>query len=799
MVRRVLPKNIREQIFNSIWNLPVLLSNFLVEGLFFIQDKLTSDYYYMASNFTKYLVKIKLYTLHSFKKFKSVSVKGLLRVNLSPKHFLIEWVKRYSKNILKIKKRLLSFRFHLKRLNKKKDKNKQTKYSKIRNTIRRKRVPRWFIWSMFGSITTIIFVVLPLSLYIWFKSLPKPELINESITKCTKLLDRKGKLLYEICPEKRSDPIELSLVSPFAISATIAIEDADFYKHNGFKLSSILRAANETFFKKNLQGGSTITQQLVKLSLLSPERTFSRKIKELILAILVEKKYSKDEILSLYLNNTPYGGNLVGIESAAQKFFGKKALDLDLSEASLLAGLPTAPGIYSPFVSLSLAKDRQKIVLDRMLTLGLISQKELEDAYSKELQFIEQGDYIRAPHFVDFVRGELERAYGSRYVNFGGLTVITTLDLVTQEKVQEILEEELAKIENLRVSNGAVVVLSAKTGEIVSMVGSKDYFDIENNGVFNASIAYRQPGSSIKPVTYALALTKGFKTTSLIEDSPLSIKDGNSYYTPVNYDGRFHGKVTLRQALANSYNIPAVKVLMSLKLDDMVKLAKNMGLQTWEADGNYGVSLTLGGKETRLLDLTNAYATFARRGQYTSTKAILKVTDGKGYTIFDRDYLPLDTKKALSAEVSYIVTDILSDNGARLPAFGMNNFLSVHNHRIAVKTGTTDNKRDNYTLGYTPSVAVGVWVGNNDNSPMNQALASGLTGAAPIWNRTMSFVLNDKQPEDFDVPPGVVVKTYPECGNIREVFLKGTEARSLNCFSGEAKKEDKNKKEKKKT
>ncbi len=640
-------------------------------------------------------------------------------------------------------------------------------------------------WYLFGLVSAGL-ISIPILLYVWYRQLPRPELLMDSTTKCTKILDRKLRLLYEICPEVRSDPVELKDVSKFMVDATLAVEDSKFYQHKGFRALSILRAAKETILDDNVQGGSTITQQLVKLTLLSPERTISRKIKELVLSLLVEAKFSKNEILEMYLNNAPYGGNIVGIGSASDRFYGKNSADLTLAEASMLAGLPSAPSIYSPFVNLKIAKERQKLTLERMLKLGFITQDQMKQALLEEVRFAPQQDFIRAPHFVDYVRGELERIYGKRYVNFGGLTVVTSLDLDEQDKVQEIITKQVEDDKRLNISNGAAVVLDARTGEIIAMVGSKDYFDSTNDGEFNAAVSFRQPGSSIKPVTYSLALMKGYKASTLIDDSPVVIRDGSGVYAPVNYDGRYHGKVTLRAALANSYNIPAVKVLRTLNIDEMVNLGKQMGLTTWEADGNYGLSITLGGKETRLLDLTNVFGTLARGGYYTAVKPFLSIRDAKGFSLYKYQ---VDTKRAISPEVAYIITNILSDRIARMPTFGVNNYLSVAGHTVAVKTGTTDLKRDNYTVGYTPSYVVGVWVGNNDNTPMNPNLASGLSGAAPAWNKIMASLIVGTVNEDFPLPGNVIVKVYKDCGNFQEIYVKGTEPAKMECAKQDTNKE----------
>ncbi len=644
-----------------------------------------------------------------------------------------------------------------------------------------------------GVVFGVAFFLIPWTVYSWYRDLPRPEILSENIVKCTKILDRKHRLLYEICPLERSDPITLNQVPKDMINATLAIEDSEFYKHGGFRVLSILRALKETTLNQNLQGGSTITQQLVKLSLLSPERTIARKINELVLSILVERTYSKDQILEMYLNFAPYGGNVVGIESASQKYFGKNTWELDLAEESILAGLPTAPSVYSPFVNIQAAKMRQRLVLDRMVELKYISKESAEEAFNEELIFSPQKDFIRAPHFVDFVRLELEKMYGKRYANYGGLTVVTTLDLDIQDAAQKIISEEVEKSKYLNISNGASIVLSAKTGEILSMVGSKDYFDTKNDGVFNVAISERQPGSSIKAVTYSLAILKGYRASTVVDDSPTTIRSPYGSYTPVNYDGKYHGKVSVRAALANSYNVAAVNVLRSLNIDDMVVLGKKMGLTTWEADGNYGLSITLGGRETRLIDLTNVYGTLSRGGVFVPTTPFMEIKDSKGNVILKES---VAEERAIPEEVAYIITNILSDRIARLPAFGVNNFLSILGHTVAVKTGTTDLKRDNYTVGYTPSYVVGVWVGNNDNRPMNPNLASGLSGAAPAWNKIMSFLIKDTQNEQFPLPPNIVFKTFSECGNVKEVYVKGTEPKSLSCKKESEK--DKKDKEKKK-
>lgn len=624
----------------------------------------------------------------------------------------------------------------------------------------------------FGCVFTLLFAVFPSFVYAWFRDLPNPELlITKDVSLPTKILDRKGRLLYEVFLEKRYDPVKLEKIPKDFVNATLAIEDDSFYTHPGFDLTSILRAARAILVDEQLQGGSTITQQLIKNVLLTPERTLSRKLKELTLSVLVEAKYSKNQILELYLNNISYGGTAWGAQSAAQKFFGKDVWDLDLAQSALLAGLPSAPSAYSPLGGdITIAKSRQRYVLDRMRSLGYITGDQAKEAFERQLVFAQQTEYIRAPHFVTYVRQILEEEYGRRFVELGGLTVTTSLDLDVQDKVQQIVTDAVAQNANLNISNGAAVVLSPQSGEILAYVGSIDFFK-PGWGAFDVANGSRQPGSSIKPVTYALALENGLTPASIIKDSAVTFRiPGQAPYTPKNYDGKYHGDVTLRAALANSYNIPAVRLANRLGPDNIVKLGKDMGLTNWEVDGTYGLSVTLGGKEVSLLDLVNTYGTLARGGAYYPTTPFVSIKDKNGYEVFAK---PIEKKQAVSEETAYIIWNILSDNNARIPAFGSRNSLVIPNKTVAVKTGTTDQIRDNYTIGFTPSYVAGVWVGNNDNSPLNNRLASGISGAAPMWNQIMTELLKDMPDEKMPRPEGVIVKVDESC-KLTEVFKKGT-------------------------
>lgn len=632
---------------------------------------------------------------------------------------------------------------------------------------------------LMGVSFTIIFILIPSHIIVWLNDLPNPDLlVTRQIPTPTRILDRDGRLLYEIYIEKRYEPVKLEQIPQHMIDATIAVEDDEFYNHIGFDPISMLRAAKSTFIDNNLQGGSTITQQLVKNMLLTPERTISRKTKELFLSVVTELKYSKSQILELYLNNIAYGGSAWGIQSASQKFFGKNVWELNLAESALLAGLPTAPSTYSPLTGdLEVAKERQAYVLERMRRLNYITAQEAEDALEQELVFAPQTEYIRAPHFVAYVRKDLDERYGRRFVELGGLTIKTTLDLELQEQVQSIVAEEVEKNSWLNISNGAAVVLDNETSGILAYVGSIDYFK-DDWGAFDVVTSFRQPGSSIKPVTYSLALENGYTAASIINDEPVTYRiRGQPDYTPRNYDSRYHGKVTVRQALANSYNVPAVRLANHLGPDSIVALGKEFGLTNWDVDGSYGLSITLGGKEVRLLDHTNLYATLARKGKYLRPTPYISIIDSTGFDVYKDERNP---RQVIHEETAFILWSILSDSRARLPAFGTNNFLDIPGKTVAVKTGTTDNIKDNFTLGYTPSFTVGVWVGNNDNSPLHPSLASGLSGAAPMWNRIMSLVLEEESDEKM-IPPANVFTKYDQRCNRSEVFVKGSRVPEHLC------------------
>lgn len=579
------------------------------------------------------------------------------------------------------------------------------------------------------------------------KTLPTPT--------TTEFYDRNGKLLYRFYEGKNRTPIKLSELPPHLIQATIAMEDQNFYEHAGVDIAGVARAAYLFFKDQQVQGGSTITQQLIKNTLLTPERTLQRKTKEIILAFWTERVFNKNEILEMYFNEVPFGGTAWGIAAAAQTYFDKKVNDLSLAESAYLAGLPASPTTYSPHGSNpQLAKFRQKEVLRRMVEDQMISQQQADEAYEVELQIKSPSNEILAPHFVMYIRSLLNEKYGERFVSQGGLKVQTTLDLNLQDKAQQIVKEEVEKIKNLNVSNGAAMIVDAKTGQILAMVGSRDYW-ADGIGNFNVTTALRQPGSSIKPITYATAFKTGYSPGNVLLDTPITFKNFWETYTPVNYDGRFHGAVTIRTALGSSYNIPAVKMLSVIGLPEMLKTAKDLGITTLSDPNRYGLSLTLGGGEVKMVDMMTVYQTLSQNGKKYQTKGVLKITDTKGNII--EDNTNDQGQNVISPAVAFLISDILSDNRARTPAFGPASLLNIPGHKAAVKTGTTDNKRDNWTFGYTPEYVVGVWVGNNDNSPMHPSLTSGVTGAAPIWNKIMTEVVKDRPDLAFEKPSDVIL------------------------------------------
>jgi 1A family penicillin-binding protein len=625
-----------------------------------------------------------------------------------------------------------------------------------------------------------------------FYHLPNPNrLVTREQVVSTKIYDRNGQLLYKIYRNQNRTLVELKDIPVYLIQATIAIEDAEFYNHHGLSFKGIFRAALQNLKGNKLYGGSTITQQLVKNALLTPERTWQRKIKEVILSLLVETKFTKDEILKMYLNEVGYGGAAYGVEEASQLYFDKSVGELNLAEAALLAGLPVSPTSFSPFgPHPEKAKERQELVLKRMRQEGFITKEEEEKAANENIRLAPQATDIKAPHFVMYVKELLAQKYGERMVEEGGLEVKTSLDLNLQEEVQKIVKNEINQLQGLHITNGAALATNPKTGEILAMVGSKDYFDKSIDGNVNVTLRSRQPGSAIKPVNYAVALQNGFTPATVIPDTPITyMVPGQPPYSPKNYDSRFHGNIPLRIALASSYNVPAVKVLSAFGVERMIEQGQKMGITTWDDPSRFGLSLTLGGGEVKMTDMAVVYGTLANLGERVDLNPILEVKNYKGETLETTKNKQQTTKEVLPPNITYLLTDILSDNAARTPAFGPSSWLNIKDHpHVAVKTGTTQNLRDNWTIGYTPDYVVSVWVGNNDNTPMSY-VASGITGASPIWNKIMSFLLKDLPDKEFASPEGLIkleicpsTGTLPceGCGGKWEYFLPGSEPK-IHC------------------
>jgi 1A family penicillin-binding protein len=616
----------------------------------------------------------------------------------------------------------------------------------------------------------------------------------------TKFYDRDGRLLYEISQPEAGKGTEVALSEvPLALQqATVATEDASFYQHPGVNPLAIARALLTGLVEGEIRsGGSTITQQLARNLLLSSEertqRTLNRKLREAVLALRLDGSYSKEEVLELYLNTTYYGNFAYGVEAAAQAYFGKPVRELSLAECALLAGLPQAPTTYNPLTSLEAALERRSVVLDLMVRNGYLSQEEAAQAGGETLRLVAQQFPIRAPHFVTYVWALLEERYGREAVTEGGLRVYTSLDLDMQEAAERIARRHLALladrhrnsgIPDRKVRNASLVALDPSTGEILAMLGSPDYFDAESSGAVNGALALRQPGSTIKPVTYAAALELGYTPATVVWDVRTSFltREGQPY-VPQNYDRVFHGPASIRQALARSYNVVAVKVLDSIGLPAMTEMARRLGITTLNDLNRFGLAITLGGGEVSLLELTSAYATFASQGLRREPVAILRVEDTKGDYLYSWRQEP--PRRALSPHVAYLITHILADNTARMAAFGENSVLKL-SRPAAAKTGTTTDWRDNWTVGYTPDLVVGVWTGNADNEPMGRV--SGVTGAGPIWHDFMEEAQKTGPAKEFQEPHGMVwAEVCPLSGERpsdlcphrrRELFIEGTVPRA---------------------
>lgn len=638
----------------------------------------------------------------------------------------------------------------------------------------------------------IIPVSIFLALFYFFilRDLPSPTNLSENnLSQASQIFDRNGTLLYTIYADKNQTFIPLSAIPKVVQEATIAIEDREFYNHGAIDIKGIARAAIAIVFHHRIEGGSTLTQQLVKNSLLQDtQQTLLRKIKEAILAFATELIYPKDKILEMYLNQTPYGGTAWGIDAAARTYFGKEPKDLTIAESALLAGLPEAPSVYSPFGSHpELAKERQSLVLKSMETQGYITHAQEQTALEEPLSYRKIANDIKAPHFVLYVKDLLIKKYGEKLVERGGLKVKTSLDLAIQDFAQESVASEVAKLNNAHVTNGAALITNPATGEILAMVGSRGYFDPNIDGNVNVTIAHRQPGSSIKPITYAVGLMKGYTAATPFIDQPICFPDAHGQYCPLNYDLKWHGVASMRTALGNSFNIPAVKMLKVDTIPSMIATASAMGITTFTSPDHYGLSLTLGGADVTMVDMATAFGVFANQGYRIDLHPILKISDANNHILesYTPPSSPIFGTKVLPEGISFIISDILADNGARLEEFGPNSELKVNKKIVSVKTGTTNDFRDNWTIGYTPSYVVASWVGNNDNSPMS-SIVSGITGAAPIWHDIMSHLLENKPAESISRPNNVIQKAVCNlsglipnkesmCPTKYEYFIKGTE------------------------
>lgn len=639
----------------------------------------------------------------------------------------------------------------------------------IKFTVPKPKIPKIFFskshltFNYYKIIVTLVFSITLLYFTFQFiKSFPNPRNIANFPNKFSaKILDRNGQLLYQIYKDENRTQVSINSLPLHVKNAFLAAEDKDFYFHHGFSFSGLVRAIYKNTFNQKIEGGSTITQQLVKNTLLTNEKTITRKIKELILSLAVESLYTKDQIFEIYLNQVGFGGPAYGIQEASRQYFATDAAKLTISQAAYLAGLTKAPSFYSPFGNFpNEGVKRQQTILNQMFVNKFINQDQLSKANEEKIVFNSSKIPINSPHFVMYVRDLLVSQLGEKTVTQDGLEIVTTLDSNLQNKIQNIVSTEIKKLRNLHVSNGAALVVKVKTGEILAMIGSIDYFDLKNNGQVNLTTALRQPGSSIKPLNYALAFENGKRPENAIEDKPVVfIYPNQQKWAPKNYDGQFHGTVTLRQALGNSYNIPSVLLLKENGPENFARLAKKMGITTWNDPQRFGLSMALGSLEIKMVELATAYSAFANNGIVTPLNTVLKINSSKkDIPLLSRCIYPPNihepndhtvsanedtclAKRVISPQTASNITSILSDNQARSSAFGANSILNIKG--VAVKTGTSNDLKDNWTIGYNQDYLVAVWVGNNDSSPMSR-IASGITGASPIWANIFKLLLSTK-------------------------------------------------------
>ncbi len=614
-------------------------------------------------------------------------------------------------------------------------------------------------WKKIILATLLVIFLLAGMILIWVATFEMPDLDNfaeRKVVQSTKIFDRTGRvILFDVHGEVTRTVVTLDRISDYAEKASIAIEDSNFYNHNGIEIKAIFRAIFTNISQGNLlsgQGGSTITQQVIKNALLTSDKKVSRKLKEWVLAPKLESQLTKDQILEIYLNEIPYGGTVYGIQEASRRFLGKDASDLTLAESAYLAALPQAPTYFSPYGNnTDKLESRKNKVLNEMLDNNFITKEEHASAMEEKVNFQKPENFgIKAPHFVFWIIQQLEQKYGLEAVEQGGLKVITTLDWELQEKAEEIVKRNaLENAGKFNAENASVVAVDPKTGEVLVMVGSRDYFDEDIDGKFNITTTNRQPGSAFKPIVYAEAFNKGYRPETVVFDVPTEFStacaSGGNCYNPENYDHIFRGPMSLRNALAQSVNVPAVKVLYLAGIRDALNLAKKMGLETLTNVDQYGLTLVLGGGEVRPLDMAGAYGIFANDGLKAKTFGVLSVEDRKGKML---DETKPEIDRVLPEQTARLISDVLSDNAARTPAFGSNSYLNIPG--VAVKTGTTNDYRDAWIVGYTPEFSLAAWAGNNDNSSMEKKVAGFIV--APMWNEVMQFALSKRSPTSFIQP-----------------------------------------------
>jgi 1A family penicillin-binding protein len=639
--------------------------------------------------------------------------------------------------------------------------------SNVKNSHHAKRKKTSFGTKMFKELTYFTFglgFILGAVFLVWFATLKLPDFNdfeNRKIANSTKIYDRTGKvLLYNLHDNIKRTQIKGTEISDNIKKATIAIEDRDFYNHIGISPRGILRSVWVALTSGSAsQGGSTITQQVIKNSLLTREKTISRKIKEWVLAIKLDAQVSKEDILTIYLNESPYGGTIYGVEEASLSYYNKNAKDVTLAEAAYLAAMPQAPSRYSPFSGNKEAlENRKNLVLDKMLETGIITAEELAAAKLEKVAFQDRNDSNgKAYHFVFYVIDYLEQKYGKEVIENEGLKVITTLNWDYQKEGEVIVKEAALKnAAKFGAENAAMVTLDPKTGQILAMVGSRDYFDEKIDGKYNIATALRQPGSTFKPIVYLLSFMKGFEPETVLYDVPTQFStncdaygtslNGGKCYAPVNYDGNFHGPVSLRIALQNSINIPAVKLLYLVGVKNTLDFAKKLGITSLGDTSRFGLSLVLGGGEVSLLEMTNVYSTFANSGVYNKTTPILEIKDKNGEILEKYVQKSIDV---VPKEYTDKLSNVLSDPEARSLTFSRGNPINFYDRQVAAKTGTTNDFRDVWVMGYTPSIAVGTWGGNNDNRSVGNIAGAVLS---PMWRKYMNFVLKDLPVETFDAP-----------------------------------------------